>query len=107
MPKRVRKEEIPSGRDRGPEKRMRARLDDAAGGDFDVPPGRLLGVTVSVAGERSSSVGRGQPREEAFVKIHVGSDDDAVRSGHPDVVGAGGPHAAPEVHADPSSRIHA
>eukprot|EP00965_Chrysotila_dentata_P025350 842434-Pleurochrysis_carterae.AAC.1 len=35
MPKRVRKEDIPSGREREPEKRMRARREEAAGGDVD------------------------------------------------------------------------
>eukprot|EP00965_Chrysotila_dentata_P254240 6211807-Pleurochrysis_carterae.AAC.4 len=33
-------------------------------------------------------------------------NDDAVRRGHPDVVGAGRPHTASEVNADPSSRVH-
>eukprot|EP00965_Chrysotila_dentata_P143220 4732310-Pleurochrysis_carterae.AAC.3 len=31
MPKRVKKEEMPSGRENGPEKRRRTRRDDAAG----------------------------------------------------------------------------
>eukprot|EP00965_Chrysotila_dentata_P027281 906320-Pleurochrysis_carterae.AAC.1 len=117
MPKRVRKEDIPSGRARGPEKRMRARREDAAGGDLDSgigcgmrrwrQTGWLFGVSVCVAGEGSCGVRRRKPRVEALVEVHVGCNDDAVRRGHPDVVGTGRPYTATEVNADPSARVHA
>eukprot|EP00965_Chrysotila_dentata_P134216 4438569-Pleurochrysis_carterae.AAC.1 len=50
MPKRVRNDEMPSGREKGPEKRRRARRDDAAGSNL---------------GEALKSLGAGRAGSEA------------------------------------------
>eukprot|EP00965_Chrysotila_dentata_P074401 2457347-Pleurochrysis_carterae.AAC.2 len=58
MPKRVRNEEMPSGREKGPEKRMRARRDEAAGGDFDAAA-KCFGA--GRAGSEAACDGGGKP----------------------------------------------
>eukprot|EP00965_Chrysotila_dentata_P184422 6088476-Pleurochrysis_carterae.AAC.1 len=58
VPKRVRNEEMPSGREKGPEKRGRARRDDAAGGNFGVA---LKSLGAGRAGSEATCEGGGRP----------------------------------------------
>eukprot|EP00965_Chrysotila_dentata_P244128 6205785-Pleurochrysis_carterae.AAC.3 len=58
MPKRVRNEEMPSGREKDPEKRRRASHDDAAGGNFGAAL-RCFGA--GRAGSEATCEGGGRP----------------------------------------------
>eukprot|EP00965_Chrysotila_dentata_P154589 5108393-Pleurochrysis_carterae.AAC.1 len=58
MPKRAKNEEILSGRENGPEKRKRARRDDAAG---SVVGAGFRGFGAGIAGSAATCEGGGRP----------------------------------------------